>query len=399
MPTPARVSKALPAGLLGMLALAAFIEWRVAKKDVSFITTWAAAWRRAAQDVQRADLYELLVFGDSLVKHGIVPKVLEQGAGLTAHNFAVPKGMAAGSFFLFRQAIRAGATPRAVLIDGELLPDDPLELTRLWPELASLSDCTELARSGRDLEFFGKMLLSWALPSYKVRFEIREAVLLAFEGKQRSDPLTLPLLRRNWRVNDGAGVLEPRTDPPGVDPRIEELLRRGYEPSEWDCRPLNAEYVARFLDLAVSRRVPVFWLLPPMHPEVRDRRERFGWDRSYLRYLQSVMTRYPGLTVVDGRQMGLGPEYVADFTHLSRRGAIAFSAAVGTAIRDAIASSGSRAAAQWLELPSHHDGDEERIAAAVKVEDLGESEQVFARRVAEQQRQEPPGVDAKWRRR
>ena len=48
-------------------------------------------------------------------------------------------------------------------------------------------------------------------------------------------------------------------------------LLQGYLPSDWVCHPVNGKYIKRFLSLAESRDIPVFWLLPPLRPEVQER--------------------------------------------------------------------------------------------------------------------------------
>lgn len=388
MPIRALFGKSLPVGLLGAFLLVASVERRVAKKEAAFTTIGAAAWKTAGDEARKAAGCDVLAFGDSLVKHGVAPRVLEGRAGVRARacNLAMTAGMAAGDFFLLRRALEAGSRPRAVLVDGEKLGEDPLDKGRLWADLATFSECAELARAARSPAFLARMVLSKAIPSYKARLEIQEAVRLALDGKSRSDPETLFMLTRNWRRNGGAHVLPARVDPPGADPRRDELAKVDYRPSGWRCHPLNDQFIRRYLDLAETRGVSVFWLLPPYHPEVQSRRERHGWDGGYMSYLRALAARYPNLTVVDGRHAGYGPELLADFTHLSRPGAIVFSDAVATVIQNRLATTTAGSHARWVEIPVYRDGDEERVAARLEVEDVDETIKVIDRRIAELKR-------------
>jgi hypothetical protein len=373
-----------PVGLIGMLGLVLGVERYVARHDARFTTVHAADWRHSGQSVPRAVGCDLVGFGDSLVKFGLVPQVLELrlGTGRRAYNLAVPQGQAPAHYFLLRRLLRAGARPSAVLVDGEMLVEKPLDNARVWPELASLRECAELAWEARDANVLATMVLARLLPSYKARHEIRLSVTSALKGKLPDEPRALPVIARNWNRNAGAQLLPPRNDPPGQDPRPAELERAGYRPTQWRCDPLNATYVKRFLDLAMARGIPVFWLLPPYHPEVQARRARYGWDGQYMAFLRNLQARYPSLTVIDGRNAGYPADVLADMTHLDRTGAIAFSDAVGGLLRDRLAGIGSR----WVEIPGYDAGAAMVLAAASPVEDIKQSGRALERVMIEERR-------------
>jgi hypothetical protein len=384
-PARARLPGRWPAGLIGMLALVAAVERYVARHDTKFTTQHAAAWRRSGQRVKVAARCAVVAFGDSLVKHGVVPAVVEARTGRPAYNLAVPGGRFPGHYFLLRRVLRAGGRPSAVLVDGEMIGDDPLDTERLWPELATPADCAELARACRDAAFGGRLAAAQALPSFRARTEVRLSITAALGGTLPPEPQALALLWRNWNTNAGAQVLSPRDDPPGVDPRPAELERSGYRPTEWKCHPVNADYARRFLDLAAAHGVPVFWLLPPYHPEVEARRQQYGWYGQYADYLHGLTARYPNLVVVDGRRAGYPPEVLADMTHLSRAGAIAFSDAVGRVLADRLVSGQGGAGAQWVALPRFETAGPgaAAVASTAGVEDMTESARALERLAAE----------------
>lgn len=361
----------LPLGLLGMLGLVAAAEGWLRRHERDFTTAWAAAWDRCGRLVAReAPRCEVLCFGDSLVMHGVAPRVLEARLGRPAHNFAVFKGQAPTAYVLLRRALDAGARPAAVLIDGELLGDDPLELTRLWPELLNALEALELAWTARDAEFFAGVLLGRLLPSARLRFELREGVGSALRGEFASARWGLVPRLRNWRHNLGAHIQPPDFPPPdAVAPTLEQA---GYLPTDWRCHPVNAAYVERFLALAGSQGIPVYWLLPPVQPEVQARRDRGGLSAHYERFLRDLAARHRHLVVLDGRHAGFPPEAMSDMTHLNRDGACAFSESLADALRDRLGSPDPLAGERWVALPRYR---EPSLASAV--EDLGQSAEVL----------------------
>lgn len=361
-----------PAGLLGLLVLVAGVERFIERHEASFTTHRVAAWKRSGGRVSEASRCAVVGFGDSLVKHGFVPAALEARAGRSAYNLAVPAGLSPGDYFLFHRLLRSGARPAAVLVDGEALSDRPTDRVRVWPEIATLGECADLAWAERDAAFFGRMALAKALPSYRAHAEIRAGVMAALAGTALDEPRSLAALWRNWNKNGGAHVLPPFDLSKG-DTRPGVLQAADYRPPRWDCHPVNAAYVARFLDLADGHGVPVFWLLPPYHPEVEARRAGCDWYGRYVPFLHGLQARHPRLTVVDGRHAGYPPEALADMTHLSRTGAVAFSDAVAAVVRDRLASGASPSAPRWVEVPRYDAARAEALASALPVEDVDRS--------------------------
>jgi hypothetical protein len=144
-------------------------------------------------------------------------------------------------------------------------------------------------------------------------------------------------------------------------------------------------YVTRFLDRARARTIPVFWLLPPYHPEVERRREAYGYYGQYLAYVRRLADRYPNLTVIDGRHAGYPPGALSDMTHLSRTGAIAYSDAVGRLLRERLAA--PAAGPRWVNLPRYDAAAARALAAASDVEDLVASSRALDRAGLERERE------------
>ena len=363
-------------GLAGMLALIWVVEGRIGRHDRDFASMWAAAWERSGRVVAlEAPRADILAFGDSVVMHGVIPAVVEHQLGRPVYNFAVFKGQAASTYYLLKRALDAGARPSAILVDGELLDEDPRSLLRLWPELLGPRELADLALAARDPNFLGASLVAEWLPSAKLRFELREGLAAALGGRFDSARWgNLPRLR-NWRENRGAHVVP--ADSPPVAEVLKSLADTDYLPAGWAPDPLNALYVERFLDLADSESIPVVWLLTPVQPEVQDRRDRGGLSAAFEGYIVGLVARHEQLMVLDGRHADYPPEAMVDMTHLNRRGAVAFSTGVGEVL-SGLLEAPEPPADRWLSLPNYREP-----AAALAIEDLGESAAALKRVAAE----------------
>ena len=75
---------------------------------------WAYGGRAASR---RAPDAEILCFGDSMIKFGMAPRVLEDRLGRRAFNLALYAGSPTASYFLLRRPLESGAKPAAVLVD------------------------------------------------------------------------------------------------------------------------------------------------------------------------------------------------------------------------------------------------------------------------------------------
>jgi hypothetical protein len=369
---PSRVARGrrVPLGLLGMIALVVLIERSVARYEARFTPSWALDWRltgRAART--QAPGCGVLCLGDSLVKLGIVPRAIERRLGKPSYNLALSAGPAPASFVLLRRALAAGAHPEAIVLDftPHLLADDPRIAWRLWPELVGLRDALDLARSARDADWLTALVLGRTLPSVRARFEIRAAL----RGDGRGDPLAM--FRRNWAFNRGAQVM-PRSPEFTGRADVWPGARRVLYPDTCRVHPVNELYVGRLLALAATRRIPVFWLLPPVCPDLQDRRERSGAEAQYIRFVRRMQARSPGVTVVDGRRAGYDHTVHCDPLHLDCRGAYALSVGVAEVIGRGLGAAGSP---RWVELPSYQDR-----TIDIALEDLEQSRQAVRRRAA-----------------
>src|SRR3954447_9395190 len=80
----------VPWGFLGMLGLMALVELALARHGLA-PSNWRASGRAASG---KAVGCEVLCFGDSQVKLGLLPRVIEQRLGRPAYNLAIVGGQA-----------------------------------------------------------------------------------------------------------------------------------------------------------------------------------------------------------------------------------------------------------------------------------------------------------------
>ncbi len=367
----------LPTGFLGLLLLIGLSEGWIRRHDRDFTDAFRDAWRRAGQWTGRAEVRnaEVLCLGDSLVLMGVAPRILSEQLGRPAHGLAVFRGQAATAYLLLRRALDAGARPRVVLLDGELLGEDPRSMAGLWAELLRPRELLDLAVAARDPSFAAEIATAQVLASARGRFEIRQLVRAALAGEAFSlRHETIPRAR-NWSANAGAQIAaDPAPGLAQTDAGVAEMLERSrYQPGRWYPHKLNHVYVRRLLDLARARDIAVFWVFPPVQPEVQARREAHGYNAGFDAYLDRLMSLYPNLAVLDARGSRYPASTLVDLTHLSRTGAVAFSEALATRLAGCLeAPLPADASARRYVLPPYE--PPKNLAA---VEDLGDSAAVL----------------------
>ena len=143
----------------------------------------------------------------------------------------------------------------------------------------------------------------------------------------------------------------------------DEVLKKGmkYIARHFYCEPRNDRDLARFLALAESERLPVTWLLPPIHPKVQARLDKTGAGEEFTRYVRWMQSRYPTVRVIDARHSGYRAEDFAEVAHLNRDGALKYSAALAEVLRQP-------EAARWVDLPAPAD-----TPPAMQIEDMLQS--------------------------
>lgn len=329
-----------------MAALLLLAEGYVASHERHLSTAGPWDWQRAAQRADRdAPECDVLCFGDSQMKLGALPQVIEARTGRRAYNLALIGGQAPAATILLRRALKAGARPSTVLLSlmPPLLAAGIDRNDRQWPELLSLAETCELSWTEGDASLFARYALAGIVPSLRARPDIRAALLGAVHGQSTSKGQELPMHRRNWAFNRGAMLL-PRYG----DERDMPLWYAVNYPEPWACDPTNAAYLRRFLRLAEANGIRVYWLLAPLDPEAQDLSEAGGQDARFESFVRRALERHPNLHVLDGRHAGFDRLAFTDAVHLHAGGAYALS----NALAGVLGPPGHTAsAARWIPLP------------------------------------------------
>lgn len=366
-PSPAAGSP-VPWALLGMLALVTLIERYGVRDNLNFMDNVAVSWKYTGKVVARkAPRNDILCFGDSLLKFGVLPPVVQARTGQRTYSLGLLSGSAPSSYFLLRRALEAGARPRSVVVDFArgILGDGPDSLTRPypWADLLNLRETLELSWVARDPGLLASIAVRRLLPSDRRRFEIRAHIVAALKGRQTGQRDVAPALWRNWNTNEG-GQANPKVGP-FPDPVIPD--EAAFKPGTWRCHPVNAFYVRKFLELAASRGIRVYWLLPPVTPGTLSHWVHSGDERLYLDYVRSEQSHFANVEVIDGRYSGFQREVFVDGVHLDRDGAAALSAGVGDILRTAMARPADRRG-DWHKVADFHD-----LPTEIAIEDVGQS--------------------------
>ena len=334
-----------------MIVLIAAIEGWIETHRVELTNLGSASWRWGSDAVwRRSEGRELLCFGDSLMKTGVAPRVLERKTGLKAYNFAVHGAQPPATYFLLRRALAAGATPKGVVVEyiPNMLAGGPRDWASLWPELANPREIVELAWHARDASFLASTLVARVVPSVRRRSDLRGRIVAALNGSSKPEErIEVAAHLRNWEINLGAQLSPPNPSFGGVPTDQDQ---KDYMINKWWCDKINNLYIEKFLDLTRSRGITVFWLAPPIGPELQAARERGGSDRAHTKFIADFQRRFRNLVVLDGRGSRFPQSRFVDLVHLDREGAPVLSDAVGEAIAAVFA---GRRREGWIVLPRY----------------------------------------------
>jgi hypothetical protein len=337
----------IPWGLLGMIGLVVAVESFLGSHRPEFTDTSVYSWTLSeAAARSEARTAEILCMGDSLVKHGLLPEILSSRLGRSAYNLAICAAPPPAQYYLLRHALDSGARPRTLVIDfmPGLLAGTPSHATNYWPEMLNDRELVELSLRYRDFQFFVDASLARLLPSHRSRWEIRNKIAAALEGGEDRLATTNRAVRRNWGLHRGAQFTQ---DNHAFRGELSEADHVRHLSNQFWCHRLNREYIHKILDLASSRDIQVFWLLPPVSPAAQSRRVERGADEKYTRFVGEIAAKHPNLVILDARGSGYDHTRFVDAIHLTGKGALALSADVA----DAIASpQGS-----WVALPPYRD--------------------------------------------
>jgi hypothetical protein len=179
---------------------------------------------------------------------------------------------------------------------------------------------------------------------------------------------------RNWTINDGADVAAKNPAWSGAVGADAETDRK-YQTRVFGCHRVNAEYIRRLFALAAARGIRVYWLLPPVTPELQARREQAGAEAGFLRFVLAMQASVANVTVLDARHAGYDHSLFVDATHLDGQGAQALSRDVADVLRRDLERKGRAAGPpRWVGLPAYHAGSVE-----LALEDVEQSRRIVSK--------------------
>ena len=349
-------------GVLGMVVLVALMERHLDRQPLELNENTPTCWRFAqTQARKQAAQAEILCFGSSVVKFGVLPAIIAEKTGRPTFNLAVYGGRMASSYYLFKRALEAGAKPAAVIVDCQ---DGPVPIakarelseavasnSRNWPEILQTREILELAWHAGDPNVLAATTLARAFPSIKARHEIRTQIMASLEGKETPARHNNLVLLRNWNANRGAQVM-PAVAPAAetvasLDSPAADLPEGQYFPN-----PFMDVYVRKFLDLARDRKIPVFWVMAPLSPQVMTMQHNAGYERFATDCANAIQRRYANVVVVDGRRSGYSSGAFLDATHLNVTGNASLSEDLAEVIAERL--SGKARGSRWVFLPPYH---------------------------------------------
>ena len=359
----------IPRGFLGMLVLVGLCEAYLSTHELKFSRIEAEDWKASAKIAKQSlPPGGILILGDSQVKFGMMPLLMESKLGQPAQCLAVQGGQAPSSYFLLRKALDAGVVPSAIIVDFEphLLRDGIEHNRRMWPELLDLPDAAELAIEARDSDTFAAITLAHLLTSYRERFEIRDNIMAAFKGETPLMQNWLEMADRNRGMNRGALAMSKSP----ADRVLHTEIWGNPTPTPWTPDPINDRYVRRLLKLAMDRHIPVYCALMPVLPAVQVKYEQHGMNDRYLAWIRNLQQKFYNLYVLDWRHSNYGHTVFTDELHLDHEGAASITAALGDYLLRSF--HGQGVDIRWIKMPDFQ-ADVRQIA----IEDSGQSDQLM----------------------
>jgi hypothetical protein len=358
---PRPSARSLPLGLIGMILLIQAIEGSFARRT-DLTTVYAADWKHTVAMIRHKDVTSssILCFGTSLTRMGVSPRVMEETLYESVYNLALNAAQPFACYSMLRQTLEAGARPRVIVVDfmWVALAREYTFNERLIPELATLGDCVDFARTVGDSSFLGRLILARLLPSYRCRLEARDNITAALRGET---PQRVPeqwVTLKNSRTNRGATHLDKRLDimAQPIDPR--------YFPADWNCPRFSEIYIEKFLSLASQHNIRVFWMIPPVSPDIQAGLFDTGIQARYNRLVESMVARHSNLSVLDFSRSSYPLNAFFDPTHLNRDGAVALSRDLAIELKSQLDKPRS-AGSLWAHLPRYR-----QDPTAGRIEDL-----------------------------
>jgi hypothetical protein len=365
----------MPWGFVGAILLIAAAERAIAPLELQISRTENVDLRMsrmAASGKKQAVPADVLCLGSSMIEEGILPRVIEERAGLKAYNLAHYGGNVPNSYYSLRRALASGARPSAVVLDlhPALITHGIGHDLQIWADSIDPRDHFDFAWTLGNSNLFAILTLADTLPSVRYRHQIGTWVRASLRNEGFSLWLENLAHIRNRNRNRGAFISGKN---PNYHGEISQPYRSMLLTTKRPCDPLMRLYIHKLLNLAQEHGVRVYVVIPPLSPALQQERKANGFDDVYTRTLSSFM-EHPNLVVLDARDSGFETTMFRDASHLDFEGANAFTTQVADflSLPERVAAATGAPEARWVALPPYH-----ATPIAVPVETLAETRQML----------------------
>jgi hypothetical protein len=292
------------------------------------------SWRHAAWRAESAAAAAQVIFaGDSLIMHGLNPLLFEAAGGPLAENLGAARGPALLTCILVERALNAGSRPHALIFCTKPVVQigGPEIDARFWSDIVTPREILQIAFLANQGGVIPTLALGRLLPSWRARLEIRSLIQAGLHSQIDQATASNAILWRNWTVNRGSFVAGWNTPyRGGLNPQDVKHLHA----DRFLVDPANDHALDRMMELADSHTIKLYWLLPPLSPELQRYRDEHGTETAYESFIRAKIARHPSCTVLDARRCGFPNDAFCDPTHLNGRGATALSTMVAHQLRE-----------------------------------------------------------------
>ncbi len=303
----------------------------VAAMPLAYLDPEYPSWLAKRQMLERCDLGEMLVVGDSRAAVNIVPALL----GVRTTNLAVGGGQAIEAFVAVNRALACPVPPRRVVVSlnaGHFAkPDLFWERSVRFGFLnrAELADVLRTAQALGDASVLAPRHDDGLPPRLRGVLYAMRFPSLYFSGMLKGG-----VFLRLWRNQAGleAGLASRGQYYFGTDPGSSAIAAEGALDS-FVPLPVQDHYFNRMLALLASRAIPVDFIAMPLNRSTRARVPA-AVERDYAAYLAGFEARFDNFSVVGPAMPDWPDRFFGDaFAHLNPPGAVLYSAGFGVCLR------------------------------------------------------------------
>ncbi len=314
-----------------LLSFAGVWAW-VAAMPLAYLEPEYPNWRAKQMLVERCDLGEVLVLGDSRAAAGIIPALLPA----KTTNLAVGGGEPIEAQTILSRALRCPIPPRLVVLSFD--PTHFATVDLFWErtmrfgflnagELAALRAASAAVNDRSVYEerhtdgmpsLVRDWLYTWRFPPYFFASLVKGG---GFRRWARNQQILAEAIAS--RGHYGFGIAE------GSAAIAAEGRLRGFRPL-----PVQAHYFDRILAALQARGIPAIFVPMPVNQSTARATDPLVWD-GFDAWLTAQAARYPGFHRAGPAMLAWPDQWFGDgFAHLNPAGARRFSALLGQCLAD-----------------------------------------------------------------